>query len=210
MSRFNIKAPDVHIENLRITPQPIEGVSTSTAAFVGETQTGPTTPTSVTSWAQFKTVFDGNFGADKFLPYAVEGFFSNGGQKCCICRVTDGNFTAALAKLETINDISLLYSPNAQAIPGLSDAMISHCERLRNRFAIFDSLKSQPPSSITKPRDSAYAALYYPWIYVKPEGSTQTVLIPPGGHIAGVYARSDNERGVQKAPPTKSSKELSI
>jgi uncharacterized protein len=200
MSRFTIKRPGVYIEEIRINPQPIEGVSTSTAAFIGETQIGPTTPTVVTSWSQFKSVFGGYFGSDKFLPYAVEGFFGNGGQKCYIAKVIDADYIAALSKLENIKDISILYSPNAQTISGFADALISQCEHLRDRFVVFDALKSQNVSCITKPHESSYAALYYPWIYIKPENANQTVLVPPGGHIAGIYARNDTERGVHKAP----------
>lgn len=48
--------------------------------------------------------------------------------------------------------------------------------------------------------DSKYAALYYPWIKSFDMASGQTRLVPPSGHIAGVWARSDSERGVHKAP----------
>ena len=71
---------------------------------------------------------------------------------------------------------------------------------LEYRFVIFDSLKGQNPSSVTKPRESSFAALYYPWIYVKQTGVNVTCLVPPGGHVAGIYARTDIEVGVHKAP----------
>lgn len=198
MVRLSIRKPGVYVEEVRVGPKPIEGVSTSIAAFFGETQTGPDAPTLVTSWVQFQALFGGYFGAEKYLPYAVEGFFANGGQKCYVCKVKGGDYAAALAKTEQIEDTSLIYAPNAQATPGLADSLIDHCERLK-RFAIFDSIKGQEPSSITKPRESSYAALYYPWLYVKQNANTK-VLIPPGGHIAGVYARVDNTKGVHKAP----------
>jgi phage tail sheath protein FI len=200
MSRFTIKRPGIYIEEIRSNSQPIEGINTSTTAFVGETQKGPMVPTAVTSWSQFQSVFGGYFGCDKFLPFVVEGFFVNGGQKCYIARVIGGDYVGALSKLESIKDISILYSPNAQAVSGLADALINRCEHLRDRFVIIDALKGQNPSSITKPHESSYAALYYPWINFKPENSNQTVLVPPGGHVAGIYARNDTERGVHKAP----------
>jgi phage tail sheath protein FI len=198
MVRLSIRKPGVYVEEVRVGPKPIEGVSTSTAAFFGETQSGPDAPTLVTSWVQFQQVFGGYFGADKFLPYAVEGFFANGGQNCYVCKVKGVDYAVALAKTEQIEDISLVYAPNAQAIPGLSDLLISHCERLK-RFVIFDSIEGQEPSSITKPHESSYGALYYPWLYVKVNANTKA-MVPPGGHIAGVYARVDNTRGVHKAP----------
>lgn len=199
MSRFTIKQPGIFVQNIRIQPQPIEGVSTSTAAFLGETQTGPTTPTLVTSWLEYQNVFGGYFGEGKYLPYAVEGFFLNGGQRCYVCRVNGSDYASALAKLGAVEEISIIYSPNAQAVPGLADALIGHGESMK-RFVIFDSVKGQEPSSITKPKQSANAALYYPWIYVRQAGTGPLFLVPPGGHVAGIYVRTDTERGVHKAP----------
>ena len=52
--------------------------------------------------------------------------------------------------------------------------------------------------------DRGFAALYYPWLVVPDPTSTgpvsRTLLVPPSGAIAGVYARTDGERGVHKAP----------
>ncbi len=199
MSRFTIKQPGVFLQNIHIGPPPIEGVSTNTAGFIGETQTGPTTPTLITSWDQFQKVFGSYFGEGKFLPFAVEGFFGNGGGRCFVCRVADGDYVSALAKLEAVEEVALVYSPNAQATAGLSLALITHCERLK-RFAIFDSLKGQDPSNVSIPHESAFAAMYYPWIKVKQGETGPLCLVPPGGHVAGIYARTDNERGVNKAP----------
>ena len=198
MSRLPIK-PGVFVQNVRNQPKSIEGVSTSNAAFLGETQIGLVAPTLVTSFTEYQMLFGGYFGADKYLPYAVEGFFANGGKRCFVCSVNDGNYIGAITKLEAV-DASIIYVPNAQAITGLADALISHCERLRNRFAIIDSLKGQDPSSVTKPRDSSFAALYYPWIYVKEDVTGRLCLVPMGGHIAGIYARTDIEVGVHKSP----------
>ena len=200
MSRFTIKQPGIFVQNIRIQPQPIEGVSTSTAAFLGETQFGPTTPTLVTSWLDYEKLFGGYFGEGKYLPYAVEGFFLNGGKRCYISKLAGSDYSAALACLEGIDEVSIVYSPNAQAVPGLADALINHCERLRNRFVIFDSLKGQDVSSVSKPRASSFAALYYPWIQVKEAGTGRFCLVPSGGHIAGIYARTDIEKGVHKVP----------
>ena len=198
MSRLPIK-PGVFVQNIRIQPQSIEGVSTSTAAFLGETQTGPVAPTLVISFAEYQKLFGSYFGESKYLPYAVEGFFGNGGKRCYVCTVNDGDYAGALAKLEAL-DASIIYAPNAQATSGLAALLISHCERLRNRFAILDSIKGQDPSSVTKPGDSSFAALYYPWIYVKETGTGRLCLVPIGGHAAGIYARTDVEVGVHKAP----------
>lgn len=88
-------------------------------------------------------------------------------------------------------------------------ALISHCEQNGNRMAILDAPPGMTPQQIKEWRsdvamyDSAYAALYYPWIKVEnPIGvnGNAEVFIPPSGHIAGVWARTDDTRGVWKAP----------
>jgi phage tail sheath protein FI len=88
-------------------------------------------------------------------------------------------------------------------------ALISHCEQNGNRMAILDAPPGMSPQQIKDWRsdvamyDSAFAALYYPWIKVdNPIGvnGNSEMLIPPSGHIAGVWARTDETRGVWKAP----------
>lgn len=344
-------SPGVYVEEIEIGSKPIEGVSTSTAGFLGEAERGPTTPWLVTSWLQYQRVFGGYFGSNKYLPYAVEGFFENGGQRCYIGRIvkagaapatkanlkltaggaaaltvnatgegewgnrialkvsagtisgfklsvfywkvapstlydpdTDltskprpqiaelfdnlsvsesspdyyekrvsgisnvielsmqgadsgaqadgpvtitslaggGDGTGALIRSDyertdsdepgkrkgltgfaEVDEISIIYAPNSKAVAGLVDAVISHCESLKDRFAIIDADQSSANVSTLKPRDdndTKYAAFYYPWIQVIDPEAGLLRLIPPGGHMAGIYARSDVERGVHKAP----------
>ncbi|TMB02248.1 MAG: phage tail sheath family protein [Deltaproteobacteria bacterium] len=100
-----------------------------------------------------------------------------------------------------IPEISLVCAPG-QSDPAIQDAVISHCENNKYRFAILDSAEELGKDGIAKmpkPRDSQYAAYYFPWIQVyDPEKGN--VYVPPSGHVAGIYARSDAERGVHKAP----------
>ena len=92
-----------------------------------------------------------------------------------------------------------------EGVKSVQTSMISHCELLKDRMAILDPLPGLSPQDVKLWReketnyDSKFAALYYPWIKVAgPDGNP--MLVPPSGHIAGLYARSDNERGVHKAP----------
>ena len=55
-----------------------------------------------------------------------------------------------------------------------------------------------PGSSL--PRNNSYAALYFPWIEVFDPATAKNILVPPSGHVAGIYARVDGQRGVHKAP----------
>ena len=100
-----------------------------------------------------------------------------------------------------IPEISLVAAPG-QTEPAIQDAVISHCENNKYRFAILDApeeLNKDGIAKLPKPRDSQYAAYYFPWIQVyDPEKGN--IYVPPSGHMAGIYARSDGERGVHKAP----------
>jgi phage tail sheath protein FI len=101
---------------------------------------------------------------------------------------------------EEIDEIALVCAPG-QTSPAVQDAILSHCETRKDRFAILDSPEtiSGGVDKLPKPRDSKYGAYYFPWIQVyDPEKGN--IFVPPSGHIAGVYSRTDAERGVHKAP----------
>src|SRR5262245_35857599 len=85
-------APGVYVEEIDLGVRPIEGVSTSTAGFLGPTERGPVAPQFLTSFPQYTQVF-GGFLAGSFLAHAVDGFFRNGGQRCFVGRIT-GNGAA--------------------------------------------------------------------------------------------------------------------
>jgi uncharacterized protein len=90
------------------------------------------------------------------------------------------------------------------------DALIAHCERDRYRFAVIDPPENAAISEVRAFRsriDSPFAALYYPWLRISdptrpPDpGSPPTPLdVPPSGAVAGIFARSDSERGAHRAP----------
>lgn len=95
------------------------------------------------------------------------------------------------------------------AIPGVTDpavqlGLVSHCENLGSRFAILDFPKEDVKvADVLVHRnifDSNYAALYNPWLLVFDPLDKRNIFIPPSGSMAGIYARSDNTRGIQKAP----------
>ncbi len=101
---------------------------------------------------------------------------------------------------DEIDEIALVAAPGVTSA-AVQDAILSHCETRKDRFAILDSPESIQGGvdKLPKPRDSKYGAYYFPWIQVyDPEKGN--VFVPPSGHIAGVYSRVDSERGVHKAP----------
>jgi uncharacterized protein len=108
-----------------------------------------------------------------------------------------------LAGLEAIDEISLLLVPDevSDNTRTITNEVINQCERLRDRFAIVTAFRNQDNvATIRPPRDTTYAAFYYPWIHIFDAEIQDAVLVPSTGHVAGIYARTDIERGVHKAP----------
>jgi len=324
--------PGIYIEEIDIGSKPIEGVSTSTAGFVGQAEKGPLDPRLITSFEQFSRTY-GGYIKDSYLAYAVDGFFRNGGSRCYIARVigsgakkakvsinskseeievvangpglwgnnikvaiekgtldgslikltvysgksekdtspsvvevfdnlsvdlsasnycmkmineisdyvtinhkgpktptaepstglqaltggTEGDALAAtdfsgssnvpgertgLDAFNEIDDISIVCIPDEDKFPDvLHGDLVTHCERRKDRFAILQAAKSSKNVATLRPSEtSKYAAYYYPWIKILDPLTGMPILIPPGGHVAGVYARVDQEKGVHKAP----------
>ena len=94
-----------------------------------------------------------------------------------------------------------------KGVQAVQQAMIDYCELVRYSFAILDAPPALTPQEVKEWRlevnyDSTRAALYYPWIEIADMTGNpgRTRLVPPSGHMAGVYARVDGTRGVHKAP----------
>ncbi|WP_440956074.1 phage tail sheath family protein [Methanosarcina sp. Mfa9] len=110
-----------------------------------------------------------------------------------------------LTAFTEIDDISIVYVPDIHFVQSGKDALLddilTHCETLKDRFAIIDIEKDHTDiGSLQISRSSKYGALYYPWIKIYDPLTKKQENKPPGGYVAGIYARSDIERGVHKAP----------
>jgi phage tail sheath protein FI len=124
------------------------------------------------------------------------------------------DYEAGLRQLAQVEDISIVAAPGESSYgdhQGIQGALISHCERRRAyRIAVLDTAPGIVPSEARTERariDSTYAALYYPWVVVSnplarvgDESIPREIALPPSGFVAGIYARSDIDRGVFKAP----------
>ena len=119
--------------------------------------------------------------------------------------------------LEVQDDVTMLCVPdlmttmpgeklNLEMVKAVQMMMIAHCERMGDRVAILDVPPDLTPQEVKKWRmdiagfDSSYAAMYYPWIKVMDPATDLPIKMPPSGHVAGLWSRSDNTRGVHKAP----------
>jgi len=81
--------------------------------------------------------------------------------------------------------------------------VIHHCEQMRYRVAVLDSIERSTANKVLKLRrtiDSSWAALYFPWVWILDPFTNQEIVNPPSRHICGIYARTDIERGGHKAP----------
>jgi phage tail sheath protein FI len=119
--------------------------------------------------------------------------------------------------LAAVDEITMVCMPDAMtladggggddvALRDLQGKMIAHCEGAGDRMAILDAPPNLLPQEILEWRmntagyDSKFATLYYPWLEVMDPLTNQPMLVPPSGHIAGVWCRTDASRGVHKAP----------
>ncbi len=179
-------------------------------------------PKRIVSWEEFKKFFGDFSTGNQILAHAVFGFFNNGGGACWVIRThgdTDADqpastdYTATLALLKAIDEVAIV------AIPGEIDntsqvALENHCSEMKDRVAIIDGNGSTTGNTITDysvanvtlfaKADGGYATVYFPWIEVAnplyPTEDDKTIYMPPSGYMAGIYSRSDAERGVHKAP----------
>jgi uncharacterized protein len=121
----------------------------------------------------------------------------------------DPEARTGLHSLRNIEEISIIAAPG-RTTAVMQNALIAHCELMRYRVAVLDG--PRPPqdtlSDVQTQRqqyDTKYAALYHPWLLIPdpyPVNLSQIAdyPIPPSGHMVGIYARTDIERGVHKAP----------
>jgi phage tail sheath protein FI len=220
-------SPGVYVEEVDRGSKPIEAVGTNTVGFLGESSKGPVNePVLVTNWSHFVRTFGDFAQCSPYLAHAVYGFFNNGGSRCFVVNVGGAEETTELNQAsaggdkkdgkdkekpvpgpkagpvdkDATDEIAIVAAPG-QISAAVQDALLTHCETRKDRFAILDSPETIQGGidRLPKPRDSKYGAYYFPWIQVyDPEKGN--VYVPPSGHIAGVYSRTDSERGVHKAP----------
>jgi phage tail sheath protein FI len=106
-------------------------------------------------------------------------------------------------------DLMALYQAgriDMEGVQAVQQAMLDHAQNMADRVAILDAPPDMNPQAIRDWRmkevnyDSKYGALYYPWIKVANPIGDGSIYVPPSGHMAGIWARNDSQRGVHKAP----------
>lgn len=138
---------------------------------------------------------------------------AQGGSDEDLSMMAAADFVAAIDTLRAVDDVNFIAVPDRPTAPGelmstVQQALIAHCELQADRIAVLDSEPGAPlfgAGSLEEQRRSldstrGYAALYAPWLRVVPASGGPPILVPPSGHVCGIFARSDGTRGVHKAP----------
>lgn len=204
------------------TPLPVDSLQQFEQTFGGPLPAPP--QESVAAWAGWEG------GRWWLFHHAVRGFFDNGGGRLWVSRVlpaaaereddlgalspddfigTDDGPAAGVRALAAVDEAAVCLVPGLWA-PAVLEALVELCERRGDRFAILDAPAEASPQEVLDLRGelearlpaATRAALYYPWLEVRDpaaEGGA-SVAVPPSGHLAGIYARVDSERGVWEAP----------
>ncbi|MGE0059392.1 MAG: phage tail sheath family protein [Dehalococcoidia bacterium] len=126
---------------------------------------------------------------------------------------------AGIEGLEALDDVTMVVVPDIMkayqdglldmdGVISLQKAILAHCANMGDRVAILDTPPNMNPTEVDDWKmktanlfsEDGYGALYYPWIKVDDPATRSTSFVPPSGHIAGVWSRSDDRRGVHKAP----------
>lgn len=159
--------------------------------------------------------------AGSFMADAINGFFDNGGTRCYAVSADPAKDSVqglcdAIEALAPLDDLDLVAVPDAMTMRPFNGApdkesiavvqakALTHCGQQGNRMAILDSLPgagcddvvNQCQRLLVGQREPVNGALYFPWLCT----SDSSKQVPPCGHVAGVYARSDAKAGVFKAP----------
>lgn len=132
-------------------------------------------------------------GDDNLASLSVDDFSGQDGGS--------GNRTGIIS-MEDASDVALVAAPGMWAT-SVQQALIGHASGLKDRFALLDTqvgLDIQGAQTARSTLSSAYAALYYPWLEVRDPLRGESVPLAPSGHLAGLFARVDVERGVHKPP----------
>jgi len=162
------------------------------------------------------------------LTHGVYGFFQNGGTRCFVLRIRNAaELGKALETIESIDAVALVAAPGMDGNANWG-ALTTHCETCEDRFAILDcnedigdgeeldiKLLNYDNDNNLLPQTNKNAAFYFPYIEVidpakqlqdqdpsrkVPPKHRGKLFVPPCGHMAGIFARTDEERGVHKAP----------
>ncbi len=205
----NYRSPGVYKED--VFPVPAAEFLTGVPVFLGTAEKGARkSVVKLTHWQQFAKSF-GKALPGSYLAYAVRGFFENGGLLCYVIRLDNSSMSELERGLDlqaSVEEIDLICAPDIMTnlfdAASLQKKVLDQCDISGDRFALLDSIPTANSEKVLGQRenlaDGKNGALYYPWLLVPGWLKGEYVSVPPSGHVAGVYARTDMHIGVFKAP----------
>jgi uncharacterized protein len=213
--------PGVYFRYAR--PERVATFQTGRPVFIGLPQVDAAASSvqvhSLSKWEDFH-VQVGKPSEESYLAPAVRGFFENGGERCVVVTCTfemwpkliDDDVHARPSRLWEMDDVDLVCAPDLPRDPAermqRQQQILAYCERMGNLFAILDApLEREKGVEVDVDYLLAHrtelvspnGAIYFPWIQTR-HSRGRSEWVPPCGHIAGVYARTDARVGVHKAP----------
>lgn len=203
------RSPGVYKED--IFPVPASGFLTGVPVFLGLAAKGAMNRVvKLTHWQQFEKSL-GKAVPGSYLAYAVRGFFENGGSLCYVVRLDNlsmSELERGLNLQDFVEEIDLVCTPDIMTnlfdTSRLQKKVLDQCDKSGDRFAIIDSIPAANSDRVLEQRenlsDGKNGALYYPWLLVPGWSQGEYISVPPSGHVAGIYARTDKQTGVFKAP----------
>ncbi len=222
------RTPGVYVEEVG-PPSPIEIFDRSACAFLGPVHAAPApgaAPATLASFEEFARTCGGDADlrfrggpTPHYLAHAVRAYFAEGGRRLYVLPVAaaqedegipdapaPSDYARALAAAALPDEVGVIAAPGASAwcadAAELHRVLVEAAERPGpRRFAVLDAPPGADPDGVSAMAagiDSSRGALYYPWVETAGDGPGR--LLPPSGLVCGVYARTDRERGVHKAP----------
>ncbi|MEG4304904.1 phage tail sheath subtilisin-like domain-containing protein [Microcoleus sp. D3_18a_C4] len=212
-THLNLIAPGVYLQNIPALPG--KDLLTGVPVFLGTAEVNNfqknnlPVPKMLTLWTQFGQHF-GKPLHNSYLAHAVRGFFENGGRVCYVVALKDNTLLElqnGLEAIESLDAIDLVCAPdimqNSQLVAkAMQASVLEHCDLMGDRFAILDAFNITEVEGIQALKAQQQGlignngAIYAPWLKIE----NAPCYIPPCGHIAGIYARSDRAVGVHRAP----------
>jgi uncharacterized protein len=215
------QAPGVYRQDVYPPPRPT--LLTGVPVFLGYADQGTVAetvnvPRRLTLWPQFEALL-GPPRADGYLAAAVRGFFENDGTLCYVVPLEDAGSPleelrrglAAVSDLDAadlvcvpdvMRPVAATGEPDPAVVTPLQLEVLADCRRTGGRFAILDAVLTSETATVRRQRAALAGedgALYHPWLWT-PGIAGRPEHVPPCGHVAGAYARSDRRVGVHKAP----------
>lgn len=209
MPMLEPKIPGISLST--IIPTPEAELLTGVPVFLGLATT--TSDNNEPKKLSLETQLDQYFSEVRgYLPDVLKGFFENGGHLCYVIALANNTLEElkqGLEASEVLENTDLVCVPDvmkgsddAKIVYDMQQAVLEHCDRMGDRFAILDAWNDIGKlNEQRKKLSSINGALYAPWLKIEDlENPSIPKSIPPCGHIAGIYATTDRTVGVHGAP----------